>query len=371
MSLRDYLHLLEAGGGTMLRTDLAKRLGADVHDLLTEARLLAPGPPSPSWTCARTREGEMTRCPGEAEAPAVRSKKSDVAPYARSEDRCEVAPIEHADLARETMDLLAFARFLRRLLRLEDGQAAAVTWNLDLGRPLLLGTEREADDAPTDVFLVPHPRREWLGDFLVARELATRSTRVLVPTARNVLPEVSTRHGAGARVQLEVLEDTLFARDGAIVRAARLHLVRRAEGPTSEPVKRPRPRAAKDVAIAAAVGATTWEQLKITSIDGHVVRIQCGDKIIRRSFIDLGFGGGRREPIDKWKYVLALCAGRGQFRWKRFGRFAVVKNGMSVVRKLLRGSFGIAEDPFHRFRAVDGWRARFQAGSEFDDPTST
>jgi hypothetical protein len=65
--------------------------------------------------------------------------------------------------------------------------------------------------------------------------------------------------------------------------------------------------------------------------------------------------------------VLAICAGHGTFRWKRFGTYKTAKNGVSIVRKLLKAAFGLDEDPFHEFTVAEGWRAKFFASSQISD----
>ncbi len=80
--------------------------------------------------------------------------------------------------------------------------------------------------------------------------------------------------------------------------------------------------------------------------------------------IDLGFATRKRVPSAEWKTFLAVCAGHGRFRWKDWGDFNAVKQRVLVMRRKLQRAFGLEDDPFHKFRVVDGWRAKFFASSE-------
>ena len=82
---------------------------------------------------------------------------------------------------------------------------------------------------------------------------------------------------------------------------------------------------------------------------------------------DLGFAGASRNPIDKWKYVTAICAGHGTFRWRQFGSYKTAKNAVAVVQKLLKTAFGLSDNPIHRYKSAIGWQAKFFASSEIAD----
>jgi DNA-binding response OmpR family regulator len=120
--------------------------------------------------------------------------------------------------------------------------------------------------------------------------------------------------------------------------------------------------------LAKEIGASRWKDIKITAIDGHTLRVQCGKQTVRRTYVDLGFAGANREPIKKWAVLLALCAGHGTFRWKRFGSYDTAKNAVSVVQKLLKEAFSLEENPIERHSVANAWRARFFASSEIADP---
>jgi hypothetical protein len=153
---------------------------------------------------------------------------------------------------------------------------------------------------------------------------------------------------AGAPCNVEVLDDAVEVREDTIVRVATLRLVI---------------HGSRRVRVATLVGATRWEDVRITVVDGHTLRIGCGDVVIRRTYLDLGlFAENSREPTKKWDILCALCAGHGTFRWRDFGEFGAVKQAVSVLRNKLKEAFGLDEDPFHPWNGR--WQVRFFASSE-------
>ena len=133
------------------------------------------------------------------------------------------------------------------------------------------------------------------------------------------------------------------------------------EGPKA--VRKPKPPPVAG-GLAAEIGATKWSQIKITAVDGHTLRIQCGKISVRRTYIDLGFGGKNREPIEKWKILIAICEGHGSFRWKQFGAFGAVRNAVYVVQTKLKHAFGLADNPIRPYDGALAWQAKFFASSE-------
>jgi hypothetical protein len=82
------------------------------------------------------------------------------------------------------------------------------------------------------------------------------------------------------------------------------------------------------------------------------------------TYIDFGLGSKTRTPMREWGLLLEICAGHGTFRWKRYGTINNAKQRVFVLRRKLKEAFGLADDPFHKFRVADGWKARFFASSE-------
>jgi hypothetical protein len=173
--------------------------------------------------------------------------------------------------------------------------------------------------------------------------------------------EVLAAEPEGAPPDVEVLADVLDMRGDRVVRVTTLRVVSAAPGSAAgpSPVREPGERPA---GIAALIGATSWERIRITVVDGHTVRIGCGGTAIRRTYRDLGLHAeNSREPTRKWRLLLAICAAHGRYRGTRAERRAE-SQAIYVLRGKLKAAFGLAEDPFGAWD--DGWRAKFWASSE-------
>ncbi len=70
-----------------------------------------------------------------------------------------------------------------------------------------------------------------------------------------------------------------------------------------------------------------------------------------------------RVPTLKWKILMALCEGHGACGWRIGGikTFQSFKSQVSGLRKILRNTFGIEEDPFLNCSRAGGLRSAFRA----------
>jgi hypothetical protein len=120
--------------------------------------------------------------------------------------------------------------------------------------------------------------------------------------------------------------------------------------------------------IAAVLGVTRWEQIRVGIADGHTVRIEAGGKTVLKTFVDLGFFDGRSSetvmPVKAWSVFLAVCKD-GRFRPSDYGKIGEAmsaKKAIETVRNTLREAFGIEGNPFREYTVREGWRARFLVG---------
>jgi hypothetical protein len=198
----------------------------------------------------------------------------------------------------------------------------------------------------------------------------SRPRVVLVPTAHRVTPAQRKAHAPGARVELVVLEEDLVAAGGHVVRrGAAADPPKPPAPPKARPVEK-RPKKALGVVTRATTiaGATKWTEVRIALIDDETVRIDVGRRVYRCTHIDLGMAHAKnREPTQAWKILVMVCQGRGSWRWQELGGFKVAKQAVSRLRARLRAIFGIEESPFYGYRALDAWRARFDARAEAAD----
>jgi hypothetical protein len=110
-----------------------------------------------------------------------------------------------------------------------------------------------------------------------------------------------------------------------------------------------------------------WSDIEVSVIDGHTIRVQGGKSTLRLSFLDVGFGGADRNPIDKWRVVEAAVAGGGIFRGNRSGAYESARNAVCVAQNLLKEAFGLPDNPFHRHKRGLGWKAKFVVKASPDD----
>jgi hypothetical protein len=92
------------------------------------------------------------------------------------------------------------------------------------GAPLVLG-EQTRDDGARDVFWMRRPDATGVRTFLLERERGPRATTLLVPTARGLPRDWSTRWSA-SHVEIDVLTEVVVIRGGALALATRLRVVR-------------------------------------------------------------------------------------------------------------------------------------------------
>lgn len=356
-SVRGYFALVERGVSRVLRSELAGQVNDDGHPVLRAAGLTRPGHALTTWHCDHTQR----RCGREVVAGA-----SDAAPYAAvcegsydGEDPCAAVELTAAELAQETIAIDDLVRVVRALYRTDGAPPVPSSLSASCAEPLLLGTERTGD-AVRDVLLVLRPGDATFPLFLAARERASRGALVLVPTAARLGVELPVRYAPGAHVEIEALEDAVAVRDGKLARVTKLRLV-----PPEQPPKEPAPAVARPGKLAAALGASSFTEIRITVVDGHTLRIGCGKKAVRRTYVDLGLhAGNTREPTKLWAILLAVCEGHGEFRWRQFGPMGTVSTSMTRLRAKLCAAFGLDEDPFFEHHAVKGWKAKFFASSE-------
>jgi hypothetical protein len=376
---------LESGTTALSRAELAKGASDAELGALRAARVVQAGRPLTSWPCDR-REA---RCDREVMKTAAGGASPFVAVCEGSceqEDRCVDVDLTADDLARVTLDVGALVGTLRSLYGLEG---PAPTWPAGASapvapEPVVLGEER-AEPSSRDVWLALRPERSLLAALLEARERAARPTLVLVPTGRALTPAMTTRYAPGAHVEIEVLADTVVVRDAKLARVARLRLVTpvsKSPGASlAEPVDAAQDAASgaseddaqdagtpREGGIAAQLGAARFADIGIKFIDGHTVRITHARRYVHASYIDLGLATSTRNPSREWGLLAAVCAGRGQFRWKNYGNMTNAKQRVSVLQAKLRAAFGLDDNPFHKFRVVDGWRAKFFARSDINEP---
>jgi DNA-binding response OmpR family regulator len=288
-----------------------------------------------------------------------------------SADVCNILIVEDdADTARR---LAAFVRSLGMKARiaatLADVEAALAEESfccvlLDKQIPAAPGEPPLASSGDTAQKLVRavDPRRNDDDQHLLPILVITGAAAELEERRKAEFVSKNFRDGASAYIPKPFDADTItreiraaLERAGRTTHARCVGLKPRRARPSS------RPPVAK--ALAEEIGARAWGDVELTAVDGHTVRIQCGDVTVRRTYADLGFANAAsREPIDKWRVVRIACEERGVFRGNAFGSYEAAKNAVYVAQTILKGAFGLGENPFE-YRKGIGWRAKFKVGA--------
>jgi hypothetical protein len=123
---------------------------------------------------------------------------------------------------------------------------------------------------------------------------------------------------------VDALDEVLVVREGRLVRLGR-------ETPV-ESVPPPSPAPARAMARASTraflptPAATRWNLVSIYRVNQRTVRIDCGGRSHRRSYLDLGMAhGASREPTRVWELLVTFCEGHGYLQTSRFGNSDATK----------------------------------------------
>jgi hypothetical protein len=248
------------------------------------------------------------------------------------------------------LSLSDLGRTLRKLYGVLS-RGLALPSSLD-ERPVLLGWTGEGASL-REVILVAHPTRGL--SFALRR---SQRSLVLVPTSRALTDEVRARHGAGALVEVEALEEALVVQGGRLVRRRAPHPALHATAPAT--LAAGVPTVGKGRALLG--GATRWNQVGVCLVNYALLRVDLPGRSVRCTAADLGMAHPRsRKPTVLWEALVALCEEHGYFKTTRFGGVAATKKVVSRLRARLHELFDLKLSPFHRYRRGTGWQARFVA----------
>ncbi len=197
-----------------------------------------------------------------------------------------------------------------------------------------------------------------------------RRTLALVPTARGLRAELRKRHGPGAHVAIEVLEEALSIRDGRLARSASCAPDALDHAPPRAPATAP---SASDASVPAASGvlfpgASSWNDVRIGNVDASTIHVVWAGRRRYVTFVDIGWASkGRRRPKQQWDVLQHICDNDGIFKSRRFGNARATKKAISRLRIALSALFGLPQDPFDEYVRGAGWRVLFQAGDHDPD----
>jgi len=253
----------------------------------------------------------------------------------------------------EDISATDLARVLRALYGL-SGRGRPVPPSFAAGATALgwMGTGRGA----REVLFCARPRTG------LARALQRkRPTLVLVPSARHLTPLLRERHGPGARVELEALEEALVALGGRLVRRASI-------APDAPGIEPPDDSPSTPPTVMLRGIAKHWAEMRLCMLDGTTVRIDVGGRCLRCTHVDFGMAHAHtRRPTLLWEVVEEICERGGFFRTSRFGNAVSTKKLVNRLSHALQELFGIDGSPFYRYRSDCGWRSRFEARGDLPE----
>jgi hypothetical protein len=275
----------------------------------------------------------------------------------------DLAALRSASVVRDTEDPdaveLSLSDLIRALRVLYGAEGhGLVAWSTIQSTPMAVGVLRD-DQGSRDVALVSGARHGF-------EVIAMRHGRTLALTFTADHLTRARRHACcpGARVEIEVLEETLFAQEGKLARRS-APVPLNVPTPVLPPAPAPAPAPAPDRVLAAGPrypGATSWSEVRITAESWTIVRIQHGPNISRATAVDLDMArAGSRKPTVLWHALQIFCDGKGTFQSRTLGNPDATKKTLSRLGFALRDLFGLDASPFLPYEPGTGWIARFVA----------
>jgi hypothetical protein len=358
-SIAGVLALVEKHGTVVvLARSLEKVAPADARAALHAAGVITAAPAAVSWPC------DVRGCSREIRANHDGARRPLVAVCCQVPAACTPVELGFDAVAQQEISVPALVTAACALLGavVDRASLAKVRERRPLGEsraPVLVASVT----APArDVYWAGSPRDTDLAAWCARRERVAKKALVLVPTGKHVSLDVAARFAAGEQVEVRALSDVLDVRDGALaLRDADDSFAPRAVAPElpSEP-----PSA---LGIAALLGVTRWEEVRIAQVDGHTVRIEANGKTLLRTFVELGFVDGRKTalvtPTKAWSVLLLFCKQKRikPSAYREHGAAYGVKKAIERLGSAMRASFGIAEHPIHAYsKRASLWEARFQ-----------
>ncbi len=199
----------------------------------------------------------------------------------------------------------------------------------------------------------------------LARSSAIHSNRrslVLVVSGRTLSDAERKRHAAGAFLEVHALDEVLRVQEGRIVLGGVDPPDRAAA--TSAPPAPAGTNGKSSPRVLPVPGATRWNLVAIYLLNERTVRIDCGGRSHRRTYVDLGMAHvNHRRPTRVWELLDAFSDGHGYLQTTRFGTPGATKNLVSRLREALRAVYGLEDDPFHDYSRRQSWKTRFVASA--------
>jgi len=227
--------------------------------------------------------------------------------------------------------------------------------------PELLGWVRD-EEGDLEVVLVARPK-------LQLEEALARPTRavLLVPTKRGVTKAVRAKHGPGARLRIEVLEESITCSGGRLARASLV--APDAPGlwtPSQAPAPAPAARArSSQLPVVPIRGAKHWHDIQIQDADPERVRITLLGLTQFRTAVGLGMAHTvTQAPTKQWEMLREVIEGHGVYLGRRFGGPEATRQVCHRLSADLSRIFLLKDSCFRRYRRKEGWQVKFRVDSD-------
>ena len=365
-SLAGVLSLVEKHGTVIVfARSLETLASADARAALHAAGVIATAPPAPTWPC------DVRGCSREVRGNYDGAKKPLVAACCQAPAACMPLELGFDDVAQRQVSVEALLVAACALVGATVDRAglAKVRERHAIGElraPVLVAT---LVDPPREIFWAGSPRDTDLSAWCARRERASRGRSFFVPTPKYVPLDVLARFARGEIVEVCALVDLLEARGTklALVDDARRPVAKLEPPPVATPPAAP--------GLAALLGATRWEEIRITVVDGHTLRIDANGKKLLRTFVELGFVDGRKRdivtPTKAWSLLLLFCK-TGRIKPSAYGAHGKpfgVKKTVERLGIVMRAAFGLAEHPIHEYsKRARLWQTRFRVAEQAGEP---
>jgi hypothetical protein len=119
--------------------------------------------------------------------------------------------------------------------------------------------------------------------------------------------------------------------------------------------------------LAATLGVTRWEDVRISMVDMQTVSIEANGTKLLRTFVELGFVDGRKResvsPTKAWSLLLLFCKQQRikPSEYREFGKPYGVKKSIQSIGVAMRAAFGLDDHPIHSYSKRNSlWEARFR-----------
>lgn len=117
----------------------------------------------------------------------------------------------------------------------------------------------------------------------------------------------------------------------------------------------------------------SWEEVSMAFISDTEIKVRARDQIKKYRFDHIGFKNKKSgKPNILWWFLRALAEKGGELSWDNSGSYESplnpnqVQSNVKRLRKTLCKFMDIEDDPFHPYRKVEAYKAKFTLSGDVD-----